>query len=413
MRKTIIFSQTFPYGGETFLQAEIELLPNGWDVDIWPFVPPKGGSASFVLKDGITVHPILQAYSLSAKGRAILCSLRAFISRGEWKYACQKRHAVRNILKAIKFAYISELRVGNVAAWLRAEKAEVEHLVFYAYWMYETAYVAARLKELMPGSKFVTRCHGYDLYEERHPNEYVPYRRMILAAADLICPVSQKGKDYLSARYQGKYDFKIEVMRLGTMRRIAPRNNEKDSKTVIVSCSNLIPLKRVEKIIDALACSKRELSWYHFGDGPLRMALEKQSKSLPANIEAHFMGFIPNENVQEFYATHTVGAFLNVSESEGVPVSIMEAQSYGIPVIATDVGGTAEIVHDRQNGVLLDSDFSSEDLLRALEIVLNNREAMGKKAVEIWETKSDARETTRQFYERLEGLEGEECRDFL
>lgn len=125
------------------------------------------------------------------------------------------------------------------------------------------------------------------------------------------------------------------------------------------------------------------------------------------------MGFIPNENVQEFYATHTVGAFLNVSESEGVPVSIMEAQSYGIPVIATDVGGTAEIVHDRQNGVLLDSDFSSEDLLRALEIVLNNREAMGKKAVEIWETKSDARETTRQFYERLEGLEGEECRDFL
>ncbi|MFR4320263.1 MAG: glycosyltransferase [Blautia massiliensis (ex Durand et al. 2017)] len=44
---------------------------------------------------------------------------------------------------------------------------------------------------------------------------------------------------------------------------------------------------------------------------------------------------------------------MNVSSSEGIPVSIMEATSFGIPGIATDAGGTKEIIRDKENGVLL------------------------------------------------------------
>jgi glycosyltransferase involved in cell wall biosynthesis len=54
--------------------------------------------------------------------------------------------------------------------------------------------------------------------------------------------------------------------------------------------------------------------------------------------------------------------FVNVSESEGIPVSIMEALSFGIPCIATDVGGTREIVRDKYNGILLEKDFEPEVL---------------------------------------------------
>ncbi|MGZ5247769.1 MAG: glycosyltransferase, partial [Flavitalea sp.] len=53
--------------------------------------------------------------------------------------------------------------------------------------------------------------------------------------------------------------------------------------------------------------------------------------------------------------------FLNVSESEGVPVSIMEAMSAGLPVIATNVGGTREIV-DGSNGVLVNKNISALEL---------------------------------------------------
>jgi glycosyltransferase involved in cell wall biosynthesis len=56
--------------------------------------------------------------------------------------------------------------------------------------------------------------------------------------------------------------------------------------------------------------------------------------------------------VLSWYAENNPSLFINVSTTEGIPVSIMEAMSFGIPVIATDVGGTSEIVNDG-NGMLL------------------------------------------------------------
>ena len=65
-----------------------------------------------------------------------------------------------------------------------------------------------------------------------------------------------------------------------------------------------------------------------------------------------FMGYVPNVEIMQFMEESNVDVFINLSTSEGVPVSIMEAQSYGIPVIATNVGGTGEII-DKDNGILL------------------------------------------------------------
>lgn len=58
--------------------------------------------------------------------------------------------------------------------------------------------------------------------------------------------------------------------------------------------------------------------------------------------------------------------FINVSSSEGLPVSIMEACSFGIPIIATNVGGTAEIVQAGVNGILLKEQFETEVLKQAI-----------------------------------------------
>ena len=48
--------------------------------------------------------------------------------------------------------------------------------------------------------------------------------------------------------------------------------------------------------------------------------------------------------------------YVNLSTSEGIPVSIMEAMSYGIPVVATDVGGTSEAVVTGRSGLLIGVD---------------------------------------------------------
>jgi glycosyltransferase involved in cell wall biosynthesis len=63
--------------------------------------------------------------------------------------------------------------------------------------------------------------------------------------------------------------------------------------------------------------------------------------------------------------------FINVSSSEGVPVSIMEAMSFGIPAIATDAGGNREIVNS-SSGFLIPVDCSIETLETTLLSLLND-----------------------------------------
>lgn len=90
------------------------------------------------------------------------------------------------------------------------------------------------------------------------------------------------------------------------------------------------------------------------------------TKSLPHHIEVIFKGKLPNKQVFDFYEKTPVTLFLNVSRSEGIPVSIMEAISYGIPVVATNVGEVREIVNDK-TGHLLDVNFDCKYAANLIE----------------------------------------------
>jgi glycosyltransferase involved in cell wall biosynthesis len=74
---------------------------------------------------------------------------------------------------------------------------------------------------------------------------------------------------------------------------------------------------------------------------------------------------VENRTVLKHYRDNPVDVFVNVSESEGLPVSIMEAQSFGIPVVATAVGGVPEIVNDT-TGHLLDANPGPDDVAQAV-----------------------------------------------
>ena len=213
---------------------------------------------------------------------------------------------------------------------------------------------------------------------------------------------SENGERYLQKLYGPEVGGKTYIARLGTVRTAAvSKSKVREDEIVLVSCSNLAEVKRVHLLIRALRKSNKPIHWYHFGDGELRADLEEQAKALPDHITCTFMGFQANEDIQRFYAEHHIDAFLNVSRSEGVPVSVMEAQSYGIPIIATDVGGTSEIVHDRENGVLLAVDFTDQDLLDAIDDVLSHESEYSENAIRTWEAMSNADVVFPAFYKRL------------
>ena len=75
--------------------------------------------------------------------------------------------------------------------------------------------------------------------------------------------------------------------------------------------------------------------------------------------------------VREYYATQDYSCFLNVSDGEGVPVSVMEAQAAGLPIVATTTGGTGEIVLDGVNGRLIPVNTTAAEIADAIESIMD------------------------------------------
>ena len=147
------------------------------------------------------------------------------------------------------------------------------------------------------------------------------------------------------------------------------------------------------------------IKWTHFGDGIMLNQIKEMSRTLPKNIKVDFRGNIKNSDLLDIYKNDQFDLFLNVSLSEGIPVSIMEALSFGIPCIATDVGGTREIVTDGYNGWLLKEDFKEEQLVRIIKkyCELNIEQIMKLRecAYKSWKDKYNAEKNYTLFVENL------------
>jgi glycosyltransferase involved in cell wall biosynthesis len=86
------------------------------------------------------------------------------------------------------------------------------------------------------------------------------------------------------------------------------------------------------------------------GDGELRGQLEALAETLGLGASVKFLGALPHHELLRFYEDGDVSAVVMSSidlgngNHEGIPVALIEAMSYGIPVVATTTGGTVELV---------------------------------------------------------------------
>ena len=85
------------------------------------------------------------------------------------------------------------------------------------------------------------------------------------------------------------------------------------------------------------------------GDGPLRRELEQTASELGIAAACRFTGYL--DDVAECYAAFDAVALS--SANEGTPVTVIEAQAAGLPVVSTDVGGVRDVVADGESGFLV------------------------------------------------------------
>lgn len=401
-KSLFLFTAEFPFGkSETFLETEIHYLADAFhQVTVVPSEHiggeprnlPENVSIenpdfkSFKLRKSDSFKGLFHSYFLKEMVRMIII-YRLFPSP-----------------KRIKTALVSLFRGKQIASWLTQRIKNDSNTVLYSYWCNDAAIGLSLYKRKHPAIKTVARTHGWDLYFEASQIRYLPYRKLITDKLDMVCPVSEVGVRYVSEKWKCKNKANIQLARLGVEAQ-QPQATLPEVFT-IVSCSNLIPLKRVHLIIEALSLiNDFPIRWIHFGDGPLWKELnDLAERILPSNITWKFMGRIPNQELLQWYRENPVSVFINISETEGVPVSIMEAMSFGIPVIATDVGGTKEIVSG-QCGALLSADLNVEFLKNAIQQIIDYSEtefnSLRKSAYSNWLNKCSAHQNYTKFADSL------------
>lgn len=151
----------------------------------------------------------------------------------------------------------------------------------------------------------------------------------------------------------------------------------------IVCVGRLVEQKGIDILIAAaniIASYRREFFIRIVGDGPLRMSLEEQSKSLGLERRISFVGAVDTTRIPDELLWADL--FVLPSRHEGFPGSLLEAIAYGLPVIATKVSGSEEIVESTFGWLVTPAD--KEGLANAIEKALtmgrNKLNAMGKAA---------------------------------
>ena len=105
----------------------------------------------------------------------------------------------------------------------------------------------------------------------------------------------------------------------------------------------------------------------------------------------------------KFYSENYVDLFITTSSTEGLPVSVQEAISFGIPIIATNVGAMSEVVND-DCGILVDKDFSTHKVATIIEgWRLSKYSSLAQRQIirAVWMEKFDAEKVYPQFIKRI------------
>jgi colanic acid/amylovoran biosynthesis glycosyltransferase len=274
----------------------------------------------------------------------------------------RKTHCKRVYLKDAKRMILNLVYTLSAAKRLEGVLAKLgtDNTILYSYWFKQWAFALALLKYRNRLLKIVTRAHGGD-YDEAQVKACIPYRHFELSVFNFVFPVSNYGKNYLM-NFSQSYGKKIVTHRLGLDFEgfLAPVSKE---RLIVVSCSAVIPLKRVHLIAEVFRYLPAGCKWLHFGAGPLLTELRQLASQL--NHEVIFSGHVPNKTFTDFLANNSVSCFLNVSDSEGIPVSMMEAIAHGIPLMGPAICGVPEIVTP-QTGFLIPKDFQAREVAKFL-----------------------------------------------
>lgn len=369
IKSVVIITSFFPfYPGEQFLETEVLYWSTRHALQVTIMPLSTGTKVRREMPGNILLDlSLCEQKSIVEKIKVII---KSFVSLELYEIIChEKPRNTRLICLIESYAnYLLSLHKINASMVGRLSEPDI---CIYTYWNVNFTHALQSLKSFYD-FKLISRIHRSDLYEESRKSNYIPLKRYFSSNIDEVHVLTESAKKYMINRYNYK-DKEIKISRLGVENRNIRTYSSNDKNYIhLLSCSYVVQVKRLDKIVNAiyeinLKNPNKKIKWTHIGSGCLQSEIQKLAEKKLMNVDFNFLGDMKNENVFSFYKSTEIDVFINASESEGVPVSIMEAMSCHIPVIAPDVGGVSDIINHGENGKLLSPDCEVSEIVSALK----------------------------------------------
>jgi len=232
---------------------------------------------------------------------------------------------------------------------------------------WERAYSKAKISESF--DEFQIKNYGFSISLQKK------VRSFSIKKSDIVITPSQHLKNFIQNL---GFKNKIEIINNGVFIPEENTNIFTNDQINITIVSRLVSHKNIEKIIRAISDLNNPLIYLNIiGDGPELNQLQKISLKSNNKDNIIFHGKLNRDDINHIFLKSDI--YVQASNYEGLPHSLLEAMSYGIPVLCTPVGECKEILGNEDRGYILDLPVSKNNIKSKINEIIGEKNIANNK----------------------------------
>ena len=261
--------------------------------------------------------------------------------------------------------FVNGLGTETTIANIFLKKKIIRKIVGDPVW--ERAYSKAKISESF--DEFQDKNYGFSISLQKK------VRSFSIKKSDIVVTPSQHLKNFI---LNLGFKNKIEIINNGVLIPEENTNIFTNDQINITIVSRLVSHKNIKKIIRAISDLNDPLIYLNIiGDGPELNQLQKISLESNNKDNIIFHGKLNRDDINHIFLKSDI--YIQASNYEGLPHSLLEAMSYGIPVLCTPVGECKEILGNEDRGYILDLPVSKNNIKSKISEIIGEKNIANKK----------------------------------
>ena len=264
--------------------------------------------------------------------------------------------------------FVNGLGVESTIANLVLKKQLIRKIVGDPVW--ERAYNQKRTTESF--DEFQNNKHSFLIEIQKL------LRNWSINSAEIVVTPSDHLKNFVSGI---GYNNKILKINNGVDITDIKRANMHKSDINLIIISRLVVQKNINIVIEAMKLlDNKNLKLSIIGEGGEFSKLESEIQDLNLQNRVQLLGKIDNREISQFLLTADI--FIQASDYEGLPHSVLEAINYEVPILSTEAGGCKDLLNDGERGFIIPMPPDKKIIAENISFIIENKAEATKRAAE-------------------------------